>query len=86
MDIALRHVRFYRFGIVYTKLAVAFQEFLKLSLCFQKFLPRPPEQRPGDVKFLAAIPGKLKIQNAADMVILPENIPVVEIAVAETRA
>ena len=57
----------------------------KRGLRSQEFLPRSSEHRPGDVEIPVSISGKLEIQNAADMVPSPEDIRIVEIAMAKTR-
>lgn len=85
IDVALRHIHFDRFGIAGAELPVAVQKRLQLGLGPQEFLPRPPEHRPGDIEFLISISGKLKIQNAADLVLRPEDIRIVEIPMAKTR-
>ena len=81
----MRHIGFDCLGIAGAELPVAVQKRLQLGLGPQEFLPRPPEHRPGDIEFLISISGKLKIQNAADMMPFPEDIRIVKIAVAKTR-
>ena len=84
-DVALRHIRFDCFGIAGAEVPVALQKRLQLGLGPQEFLSRPPKHRPGDIEFLISISGKLKIQNAADMMPFPEDIRIVKTAVAKTH-
>lgn len=85
IDVALRHIGFDCLGIAGAELPVAVQKRLQLGLGPQEFLSRPPKHRPGDIGFLVSVSGELKIQNAADLVLRPEDIRIVEIPMAKTR-
>lgn len=85
IDVALRHIGFDCLGIAGAELPVAVQKRLQLGLGPQEFLSRPPEHCPGDIEFPVSVSGKLKIQNAADMMPFPEDIRIVKIPMAKTR-
>ena len=69
--IALGHIVFDSFLIAWSGSLIATQKGFLLHFGFQKFLPRSPEQSPGNVEVTVSIACQLKVQYAADMMPVP---------------
>ena len=85
MHIKLRHEKADAAFVAGRVPLVAHEEVRFLFRCGQKLLSWAQKERPGDVPLPIAIAGQLKIQYSRDMMVLPKQIGIVKITVAENR-
>ena len=85
MHIKLRHEKADAAFVTGRVPLVAHEEVRFLFRCGQKLLSWAQKERPGDVPLSIAIAGQLKIQYGRDMMVLPKQIGIVKITVAENR-
>ena len=83
VHIALGHVVFDRRQITGSDLLITLQKCILLCFRFHKLLPRPSEHCPSDIKIPVSYAGQFKVQYAAYMMSVPQDIRIVEISVAE---
>lgn len=81
--IVLRHIVAYCFGVVFAISTVALQEELLLLRRSEESLAGPAEHSPGDVVVAVSIASQFKIQNGADVALVPEQVCIVKITVTE---